>query len=229
MNNHSCTNMCLRHVLGLLLLVLPSVLFGQTQRTVRGLVTNDKGEQLIGVNIRVKGTGTGTISGTNGQYQLTVPGNDAILVFSFVGFAETETPVGERNNIDIQLKSSARNLDDIVVVGYGTQKKVNLTGAVDQVGSEVFENRPLTNVTRGLQGAIPNLNIRMTDGKPTRGADYNVRGTTSIGAGGSALILIDGVPGAPNLVNPNDIASVPVLKHAAAAAIYGARGTFGVI
>jgi len=229
MNNHSCTNMCLRHVLGILLLVLPSVLFGQSQRTVRGLVTNDKGEQLIGVNIRVKGTNTGTISGTNGQYQLTVPGNDAILVFSFVGFAETETPVGERNNIDIQLKPSARNLDDIVVVGYGTQKKVNLTGAVDQVGSEVFENRPLTNVTRGLQGAIPNLNIRMTDGKPTRGADYNVRGTTSIGAGGSALILIDGVPGDPNLVNPNDIASVTVLKDAAAAAIYGARGTFGVI
>ncbi|WP_298735725.1 TonB-dependent receptor [uncultured Chitinophaga sp.] len=229
MNNHSCTNMCLRHVLGLLLLILPSALFGQTQRTVRGLVTNDKGEQLIGVNIRVKGTSSGTVTGTNGQYQLTVSGNDAILVFSFVGFAEAETPVGERSTINMQLKSSARNLDDIVVVGYGTQKKVNLTGAVDQVGGEVFENRPLTNVTRGLQGVIPNLNIRMTDGKPTRGAEYNVRGTTSIGAGGSALILIDGVPGDPNLVNPNDIASVTVLKDAAAAAIYGARGTFGVI
>lgn len=129
----------------------------------------------------------------------------------------------------MQLKPAARNLEDLVVVGYGTQKKVNLTGAVDQIGSEVFENRPLTNVTRGLQGAIPNLNIRMTDGKPTRSAEYNVRGTTSIGAGGSALILIDGVPGDPNLVNPNDIASVTVLKDAAAAAIYGSRGTFGVI
>jgi TonB-linked SusC/RagA family outer membrane protein len=216
-------------MLGLLLLVLPSLLFGQTQRNVRGLVTNDKGEALIGVNIRVKGSNAGAITDVNGRYQLSVPGNDATLVFSFVGFAEQETPVGERNTIDIQLTSSARNLDDIVVVGYGTQKKVNLTGAVDQVGSEVFENRPLTNVTRGLQGAIPNLNIRMTDGKPTRGAEYNVRGTTSIGAGGSALILIDGVPGDPNLVNPNDIASVTVLKDAAAAAIYGARGTFGVI
>lgn len=229
MNNHSCTNVYRRYMLGLLLLVLPSILSGQTQRTVRGLVTNDKGETLIGVNIRVKGSSTGAITDVNGHYQISVPGNDAILVFSFVGFAEQETTVGERNTINIQLNSSARNLDDIVVVGYGTQKKVNLTGAVDQVGSEVFENRPLTNVTRGLQGAIPNLNIRMTDGKPTRGAEYNVRGTTSIGAGGSALILIDGVPGDPNLVNPNDIASVTVLKDAAAAAIYGARGTFGVI
>ena len=229
MNMHNCTNMCLRYMLGILLLVLPAVLYGQTQRKVRGLVTNDRGEALIGVNVRVKGGNTGAITGENGRYQLVVPGNDATLVFSFVGFAPQEVPVGNRNIIDIQLQSTARDLEGLVVVGYGTQKKINLTGAVDQVGSEVFENRPLTNVTRGLQGVIPNLNIRMTDGKPTRSADYNVRGTTSIGAGGSALILIDGVPGDPNLVNPNDIASVTVLKDAAAAAIYGARGTFGVI
>lgn len=229
MNNHSCTTMCFRYMLGLLLLIFPTVLFGQTQHTVRGLVTNDKGEALIGVNVRVKGSNTGRITGENGRYQLTVPGNEAILIFSFVGFAQQEVPAGDRGTIDVRLQSTARDLEGLVVVGYGTQKKINLTGAVDQVGSEVFENRPLTNVTRGLQGVIPNLNIRMTDGKPTRSAEYNVRGATSIGAGGNALILIDGVPGDPNLVNPNDIATVTVLKDAAAAAIYGARGAFGVI
>ncbi|MRG44793.1 SusC/RagA family TonB-linked outer membrane protein [Chitinophaga sp. SYP-B3965] len=221
--------MCRKFILGILLLVLPSLLYGQTSRTVRGLVTNDKGELLIGVNVRIKGSNTGVTSGENGRYQLAVPNDQSVLVFSFIGFAEQEIPVGTRNTIDVKLISTAKDLEGLVVVGYGTQKKINLTGAVDQVGKEVFENRPLTNVTRGLQGAIPNLNIRMTDGKPTRGATYNVRGTTSIGAGGSALILIDGVPGDPDLVNPNDIESVTVLKDAAATAIYGARGTFGVI
>lgn len=216
-------------MLGLLLLVLPGVMNGQSQRTVRGTVTNDKGEVLIGVNVRIKGSSTGVTTGETGRYQLTIPGDQSVLVFSFIGFAEQEIVAGNQNTIDVKLVSTAKDLEGLVVVGYGTQKKINLTGAVDQVGSEVFENRPLTNTTRGLQGVIPNLNIRMTDGKPTRGATYNVRGTTSIGAGGSALILIDGVPGDPNLLNPNDIESVTVLKDAAAAAIYGSRGTFGVV
>lgn len=221
--------MRLRRMLGLLFLILPSLLAAQTRQTVKGLVTNDKGEPLPGVNIRVKGTSDGGATNETGRYQLTISNPQATLVFSFVGFSAQEIPVNGRNTINVQLQSAAKDLEGLVVVGYGTQKKVNLTGAVDQVGSEVFENRPLPNVTRGLQGVIPNLNIRMTDGKPTRSAAYNVRGATSIGAGGSALILIDGVPGDPNMVNPNDIASVTVLKDAAAAAIYGARGTFGVI
>ena len=127
------------------------------------------------------------------------------------------------------LVEDTQTLDEVVVVGYGTQKKVNLTGAVEQVTSEVFDNRSVPNVTQALQGSIPNLNIQLTDGKPTRSASYNVRGTTSIGQGGSALVLIDGVEGDPSMLNPNDIASVSVLKDAASAAIYGARGTFGVV
>lgn len=229
MNNHCNLVLCRKYILGMLLLVLPAILFGQSQRTVSGLVTSTAGEALIGVNVRIKGSNTGITTGVNGRYQLAVPGDQPVLVFSFIGFAQQEVTVGDRTTVNVTLASTAKDLEGFVVVGYGTQKKVNLTGAVDQVGKEVFENRPLTNVTRGLQGAIPNLNIRMTDGKPTRGATYNVRGTTSIGAGGSALILIDGVPGDPDLVNPNDIESVTVLKDAAAAAIYGARGTFGVI
>lgn len=229
MNHSSCNVMYRTYILCFLLLVLPSALSGQTQRQVRGQVTNDQGEILIGVNINVKGATTGVTTNAEGRYQVTVPGNESILVLSFVGYTPLEVPVGDRKVIDLQLRSSVKQLQDLVVVGYGTQKKVNLTGAVDQVGSEVFQNRPLTSVTRGLQGVIPNLNIRMTDGKPTRGATYNVRGTTSIGAGGSALILVDGVPGDPALLNPNDIESVTVLKDAAAAAIYGSRGSFGVI
>ncbi|MFD2886555.1 SusC/RagA family TonB-linked outer membrane protein [Chitinophaga cymbidii] len=229
MSKRCILTMCCRYMLSLLLLALPGVMNGQSQHTVRGTVTNDKGEILIGVNVRVKGSNTGVTTGDNGRYQLAVPGGQSVLQFSFIGFAEQEVPVSGRSTINVQLVSTSRDLEGLVVVGYGTQKKINLTGAVDQVGSEVFENRPLTNTTRGLQGVIPNLNIRMTDGKPIRGATYNVRGATSIGAGGSALILIDGVPGDPNLLNPNDIESVTVLKDAAAAAIYGSRGTFGVV
>jgi hypothetical protein len=114
-----------------------------------------------------------------------------------------------------------KTLNEVVVVGYGTQKKVNLTGAVDQVTSEVLDNRSLPNLTQGLQGVIPNLNLKMGDGKPTQSPSYNIRGTTSIGQGGNALVLIDGVEGDPSRLNPNDVATVSVLKDAASAAIYG--------
>ena len=120
-------------------------------------------------------------------------------------------------------------LDEVVVVGYGTQKKANLTGAVEQVTSEVFEGRPVANTTQMLQGAVPNLNLQMTDGKPMRTASYNVRGTTSVGQGGSALVLIDGVEGDPSLLNPDDIESVSVLKDAASSSIYGSRAPYGVV
>ena len=115
------------------------------------------------------------------------------------------------------------------MVGYGVQKKANLTGAVDQISGELLQSRPVPNLTQGIQGMIPNLNIKMMDGKPTQSPSYNIRGTTSIGQGGSALILVDGFEGDPSLLNPNDIESVSVLKDAASAAIYGARGAFGVV
>src|SRR5690606_37713290 len=120
-------------------------------------------------------------------------------------------------------------IEEVIVVGYGQQKKENVTGAVESVGSEVYENRTTSNVTQALQGAVPNLNLSLEDGKPTRSSSFNVRGTTSIGQGGSALVLIDGVEGDPSFLNPNDIDQVTVLKDAASAAIYGARGSFGVV
>ena len=196
---------------------------------VSGSVRDESGNPLPGVNILVKGTTSGTTTDVNGEYSLEVESDDAILVFSFIGYTTQEIKINNQSNINVVLVEDVQALNEVIVVGYGTQKKENLTGAVGQVGSETFENRPLPNLTQGLQGVLPNVNIRMLDGKPNAAPTINIRGTTSIGSGGSALILIDGVEGDPSMLNPNDIASVSVLKDAASAAIYGARGAFGVV
>jgi TonB-linked SusC/RagA family outer membrane protein len=205
---------------------LPTTLADQV---VTGTVSDEKGDPLPGVSIVVKGQQRGTNSDTKGQYRITVPDGSATLVFSFVGYLPQELVVGNQTVFSVTLKTDTKSLEEVIVVGYGTQKKINLTGAVDQVTSEVLENRSLPNLSQGLQGTIPNLNLTMGDGKPTQSPSYNIRGTTSIGQGGNALVLIDGVEGDPSRLNPNDVATVSVLKDAASAAIYGARGAFGVV
>lgn len=204
---------------------------GITQQTVyriSGSITDANGEPIIGANVLVKGSATGTVTNIDGEYALNVSTGD-ILMISYIGYIQQEIKLKGEKQLNIVLQEDSQTLNEVVVVGYGTQKKVNLTGAVEQVTSEVFDNRSVPNVTQALQGSIPNLNIKLTDGKPTRSASYNIRGTTSIGQGGNALVLIDGVEGDPSMLNPNDIASVSVLKDAASASIYGARGTFGVV
>ena len=193
-----------------------------------GTIVDGYGEPVIGANVVEKGTTNGAVTDIDGKFSLEVA-PDAVLTISFIGYISKEITLKGEKELKVALVEDTQTLDEVVVVGYGTQKKVNLTGAVEQVTSEVFDNRSVPNVTQALQGSIPNLNIQLTDGKPTRSASYNVRGTTSIGQGGSALVLIDGVEGDPSMLNPNDIASVSVLKDAASAAIYGARGTFGVV
>ncbi|HWV71978.1 MAG TPA: TonB-dependent receptor [Pseudosphingobacterium sp.] len=207
-----------------------TILMAQQQQTVLGIVKDQNGIPLPGVSVSVIGSNKrqGVSTNEKGAFSLTVPFG-AQLSFSMIGYISQTLSAKHGSSMEVSMKEGQADLEEVVVVGYGTQKKANLTGAVDQVGKEVFENRPLTSTTRGLQGVIPNLNIRMTDGKPTRDAEFNVRGTTSIGAKGSALVLIDGVPGNADLLNPNDIESVTVLKDAASAAIYGARGSFGVV
>jgi TonB-linked SusC/RagA family outer membrane protein len=195
---------------------------------LNGVVTDESGKPLSNVSVQIKGTSLGVITDASGKFSLMVPEN-AVLSVSFVGYEAQEIPVDNQSNITIQLKVAASGLNEVVIVGYGTQKKANLTGAVSQINSEVLENRSLPNLTQGLQGAVPNLNITMLDGKPIQSPAYNVRGTTSVGQGGNALVLIDGVEGDPSLINPNDVASVTVLKDASSAAIYGARGAFGVV
>lgn len=200
----------------------------QTPHKVTGTVRDALGDAVIGANVVVKGTSNGTITDIDGHFSIEAADND-ILQVSFIGYLAQDISLGGKKEIAITIREDTQKLDEVVVVGYGTQKKVNLTGAVEQVTSEVFDNRSISNVTQALQGTIPNLNISLSDGKPTRTAEYNIRGTTSIGQKGSALVLIDGVEGDPGMLNPNDIASISVLKDAASAAIYGARGAFGVV
>jgi TonB-dependent SusC/RagA subfamily outer membrane receptor len=215
----------------------PSVAFGLSvrieiakdlQKKISGKVYDATGTPLSGVTIINKQSQSSAQSGKDGSFSISAERGQS-LHFSFMGFHSQELIVQNQTDITIRLEPDNTNLEEVVVVGYGTQKKVNLTGAVDQVGSEVFEGRPLANVSQMLQGAVPNLNITPADGKPTRAPAFNIRGTTSIGQGGSALILIDGVEGDPSILNPNDIESVSVLKDASSAAIYGSRGTFGVV
>lgn len=199
------------------------------QREISGRVTDSQGLPLEGATVAVKGTKVATKTNAAGNFKLTLPGTASSLIVTVMGFDSQEQSIDGRSQLSFQLQPSSANLEEVVVVGFGTQKKVNLTGAVEQVKGDVLENRPITNIGQGLQGVVPNLNLVPSDGKPTTSPTFNVRGTTSIGQGGSALVLVDGVEGDPSLLNPNDIASISVLKDAASAAIYGARGAFGVV
>lgn len=198
-------------------------------QTITGTVNDDAGSGIPGVSITLKGTSKGTSTDGEGKFKIDVPNSSTVLVFSFVGYTPQEIEVGNQTIINVTLKTDTKVLSEVIVVGYGVQKKANLTGAVDQVTGEVFDNRPVTNVNQGLQGVMPNLNVRMGDGKPNQAPAFNIRGTTSIGQGGNALVLIDNVEGDPSLLNPGDIASITLLKDAASASIYGARGVFGVV
>ncbi len=195
---------------------------------VRGTVTDAITHQpLGGVSIQVQGSKTGTMTNEKGEFGFAVS-DSAILVVSFVGYAPQEIPVKGQTNINILLKPANAGLNEVVVVGYGTQKRSNLTGAVTQVDSKMIEDRPVTNVGQALQGVIPNLNINFSDGHPGAQAKLNIRGFTSIN-GGTPLVIIDGVPGDINLLNPADVETISVLKDASSAAIYGGRAAYGVI
>jgi len=218
----------MKNVLMTLLFLASTSVFAQ-RVAITGTVSDESGSPLTGATVQVKGSTVGALTDSDGKYTIEVPGPDAILVYSFVGYLPVEIQVANQKAINATLKENVQGLNEVVVVGYGTQKKLNLTAAVDQVTNESLENRPVPNLTQGLQGVMPNLNIKLLDGKPIQAPSFNIRGTTSIGQGGSALVLIDGVEGDPSLLNPNDIASISMLKDAAAASIYGARGAFGVV
>jgi TonB-linked SusC/RagA family outer membrane protein len=195
---------------------------------VKGIVKDQNEEPMIGVTVKLKGTTMGTTTDTKGQYSIEVPNESSVLVFSFVGFLPQEITVGNRTSINVVLSQDDKALSEVVVVGYGTKEKVNLTGAVGVASGKVLQNRPISTVGEGLQGVIPNLNVTVRNGDPTAAVNFNIRGYESIN-GGSPLILVDGVPMDLNRINPNDIKSISVLKDAAAAAVYGARAAFGVV
>lgn len=200
----------------------------QQNGVCNGVVTDTTGETVIGASVVVKGTTNGTITGLDGDFSLSGVTKGSILVVSFVGYQNTEVKWNGQP-LTIVLKEDTKVLDEVVVVGYGTQKKANLSGAVAAVDGKVLQDRSITNIGQGLQGVVPNLNITMNNGgAPGATSSFNIRGNTSLN-GGSPLVLVDNVQMDANLVNPDDIESISVLKDAASASIYGARAAYGVI
>ena len=202
----------------------------QKSKIVTGTVLDVTGMPVIGANVTVKGTTQGTITDMDGKFSLEVAEGD-ILQVTYIGFANQEVKVGTQTNLSVTLKEDAEALDELVVVGYGTQKKVNLTGAVTAITGEKITKRPVTNTTTMLQGQVPGLRIVQGTGQPgAESVSVKIRGVgTFSGAGASPLVLINGVTGDLSSVDPNMIESVSVLKDAASAAIYGARAANGVI
>lgn len=198
---------------------------------LKGKVTDPSGGILPGVSIVVKGTQQGTVSDNKGEFSLDVPNENAVLVFSFVGYISQEVAVDNKTVLNVQLKEDEKSLEEIVVIGYGTTKKVNLTGSVDVISGERLTNRPANNVADLIKGSSPNLNITMgfRGGEPGAGASWNIRGAGSIVGGGAPLILVDGVEMNINNVDPESVESVSILKDASASAVYGSRAPFGVI
>jgi TonB-linked SusC/RagA family outer membrane protein len=203
----------------------------QDKVRVAGTVTDPTGETVIGANVVEKGnTANGTVTDIDGRFSLEVKAG-ATLTVSYIGYTAQEIAIGSRTTIDITLTEDTQALDEVVVVGYGVQKKANLSGAVSTIAAKTIENRPVTNANLALQGLAPGMNIRMSDSYAASAPAINIRGFTSIN-GGSAFILVDNVPVTPeelSRMNPADIESATVLRDAASAAIYGARAAFGVV
>ncbi len=202
------------------------------EKTVSGIVNDGNGVGLPGVSVALKSTTRGTLTDNNGKYSINVPDQNSILAFTFVGYLPEEKNVGNLSTINIVLREDTKALDEVVVVGYGTQKKSDVTGSVASVSRERLEQLPNTNIAQALQGAIPGLQVNTNSG----GAEGNdnsilVRGRNSISASTAPLIIWDGIPytGGISEINPNDVESIEVLKDASAAAIYGARASNGVI
>ncbi len=199
-------------------------------REITGKVTDENGDGLPGVNILLKGTSRGTSTDLNGGFSISVADDNSVLVVSFVGYVNQEVVVGSRSNLDISLVPDNRTLEELVVVGYGTQKKVNLTGAVATVDiAKETESRPITSLSAGLSGLAAGLHVNQGSGRPGNdGATLMIRGQGTLN-NSEPLIVIDGVIGNMNTLNPQDVESISILKDAASAAIYGSRAANGVV
>lgn len=220
----------IRYLLATLTLVLLSVSL-QAQVLVKGTVTDESGVGMPGVNIVIKGTTSGTTSDSDGKYSIQVSGNQIVLVYSFIGHLTQEQTVNGRTIIDVSMPFSASELSEIIVVGYGTQKKSDITGSIVRVTEESLREVPVANISQALQGRAAGVEINSTSSRPGAGAQIRIRGSRSLSATNDPLIVLDGIPfsGTINDVNPSDIVSLDVLKDASATAIYGSRGSNGVI
>lgn len=203
----------------------------QQNRIVTGVITDANGEPVIGANISVKGTSTGTITDLDGRFTLEVPSGSQLVV-SYIGYLTKEVPVGTHSQLAIRLTEDTQNLDEVVVVGYGVQKKSDLTGAVANVKSETLMERPSTSVEQALAGRVAGVNISTNSGRPGGRTSVQIRGYSSINASSNPLYVVDGIVwegSGIEAINPNDIQTIDVLKDASSTAIYGTRGSNGVI
>jgi TonB-dependent SusC/RagA subfamily outer membrane receptor len=215
---------------------------------ITGLVTDSKGEPLPGVTIRVKGSTNGVVSGADGRYNIKVDDTNAILVYSFIGFTPKEITVGNQTQINVALSEQSSTLEDVVVIGYGSVKKRDLTGAVGQIKAvDLMKGNPIS-LSQGLQGKLAGVSVNQNDGAPGAGVSIQIRGANSYGTNTQPLYVVDGIPfdaaSTPTndatsgnnqtfnplaLINPSDIESIDILKDASATAIYGSRGANGVV
>lgn len=198
------------------------------ENEISGTILDQTGLPLPGVNILVEGTSIGTQSDFDGNYTIRAKKGD-IIVFSYIGFQSEKITVSDAKTVNLVMKESTSTLEEVVVIGYGVQKKANLTAAVQMVDVKDLENRPVKSLTDMLSASVPGLNITTTSGAPNAESSLNIRGFTGFNASGSPLVLVDGIPQDMKLVNANDVESISVLKDAAASAIYGSRAPNGVI
>ena len=215
----------------LILIFLASISVFAQKITVTGTVTDEKGSPLPGATVQVKGATLGTTTGADGKYSVDVSGTNATLVFSFVGYFTKEVPVQNKTSINVSLDPDVRGLQEVVVVGYGTQKKSDITGTVASLPQEKLQMAPNLNVTQAIMGAVPGVMIQTNAAGANPDQSIMIRGRSSISADNQPLIIVDGIPygGSMSDINPKDIGSVEILKDASAAAIYGSRGSNGVI
>lgn len=204
-----------------------TALANQQKKIITGTVVDPNGEAVIGANVLVKGTTNGTITDMDGKFSLEVP-EGAMLLVSYIGYGDYETKVGNQSNLSITLKEDSKALDELVVVGYGTMKKKDLTGAVGAVKGDDLASRRTTQLSTALQGATSGVLVTRDNSAPGATASIKIRGVTTIGET-SPLVIIDGVPGDINQVNPEDVENMSILKDAASASIYGSRAAAGVI
>lgn len=219
-------------LVGILTLGISSLLYGQNTQTVSGTVANAQtGAPMIGVNILVVGTSMGTATDVNGHYSLNVSSLKDTLRFSFIGFKTKIVPVNGRTTINIELTPIVISGEQLVVIGYGTRKQKNLTGAVSHIPSKALSSLPVTNFVTGLEGQIAGVRVQQVSGRPGGTPLVKIRGTGSITASSKPLYVIDGFPYRGNLTSiaPADIKSIDILKGASASAIYGSRAANGVV
>ncbi len=226
-------------LLSIILLLTTFLSFSQ-DRTVTGQIVSSQDNQgLSGVSVQVKGTTRGTTTDANGRYSLSVPAANSTLVFSFTGFQPKEVKVGTQSVISASLQPGANALGDVVVIGYGTRRKSDLTGAVGSVKAAQLQERPAASLNQALAGRISGVQVNTNSGRPGGRTNIRVRGFSSINSSNNPLYVVDGVmlpqgnqaqaSQAIDYINPNDIVAVEVLKDASSTAIYGARGANGVI